>query len=72
MKRARGALRFAERQGGRLLREEGVKRIPRLVELPKLLSAAEHVMEEKDTDGEEQPFAQPHPCSRRRAERSDL
>lgn len=45
-----GALRFAEREGGPFLREEGVKRIPPLVELPKLLSAAEHVMEEEDTD----------------------
>lgn len=45
-----GALRFAEQAGGPFLREEGVKRIPPLVELPKLLSAAEHVMEEKDTE----------------------
>ncbi|HEV2349300.1 MAG TPA: HipA domain-containing protein [Terriglobia bacterium] len=45
-----GALRFAEREGGPFLREEGVKRIPPLVELPKLLSAAEHVMEDKDTE----------------------
>jgi serine/threonine-protein kinase HipA len=45
-----GALRFAEREGGPFLREEGVKRIPPLIELPKLLSAAEHVMEEKDTE----------------------
>ena len=44
------ALRFAEREGGPFLREEGVKRIPPLVELPKLLSAAEHVMEETDTE----------------------
>src|SRR5580700_2376517 len=44
-----GALRFAERDGGPFLREEGVKRIPPLVELPQLLSAAEHVMENKDT-----------------------
>lgn len=44
-----GALRFAEKEGGPFLREEGVKRIPPLVELPKLLAAAEHVMEEKDT-----------------------
>jgi serine/threonine-protein kinase HipA len=44
-----GALRFAEREGGPFLREEGVKRIPPLVELPQLLSAAEHVMENKDT-----------------------
>ncbi len=45
-----GALRFAEREGGPFLREEGVKRIPPLVELPALLSAAEHVMEDKDTE----------------------
>jgi len=45
-----GALRFAEREGGPFLREEGDRRMPLLVELPKLLSAAEHVMEEKDTD----------------------
>ena len=47
-----GALRFAEKAGGPFLREEGVKRIPPLIELPKLLSAAEHVMEEKDTEEE--------------------
>jgi hypothetical protein len=34
-----GALRFAEREGGPFLREEGVKRIPPLLELPKLLPA---------------------------------
>jgi len=45
-----GALRFSEREGGPFLREEGVKRIPPLVELPKLLAAAEHVIEEKDTE----------------------
>jgi serine/threonine-protein kinase HipA len=45
-----GALRFAEKEGGPFLREEGVKRIPPLVELPELLSAAEHVMEDKDTE----------------------
>jgi serine/threonine-protein kinase HipA len=44
-----GALRFAEKEGGPFVREEGVKRIPPLVELPKLLAAAEHVMDEKDT-----------------------
>jgi serine/threonine-protein kinase HipA len=47
-----GALRFAETAGGPFLREEGVKRIPPMVELPKLLSAAEHVMEQKDTEEE--------------------
>jgi serine/threonine-protein kinase HipA len=45
-----GALRFAEQEGGPFVREEGVKRIPPLVELPKLLAAAEHFMEDKDTD----------------------
>jgi serine/threonine-protein kinase HipA len=45
-----GALRFAETEGGPFLRPEGVKRIPPLVELPELLSAAEHVMEDTDTD----------------------
>lgn len=45
-----GALRFAEHEGGPFLRQEAVKRIPPLVELAKLLSAAEHVMEEKETD----------------------
>jgi serine/threonine-protein kinase HipA len=44
-----GALRFAEKQCGPFVREEGVKRIPPLVELPKLLAAAEHVIEDKDT-----------------------
>lgn len=36
-----GALRFAEQPGGPFLREEGIRRIPPLVELPALLSAAE-------------------------------
>ena len=45
-----GALRFAEGEGGPFLRQEDVRRIPPLVELPKLLSAAKRVMEDKDTD----------------------
>ncbi len=45
-----GALRFAEQEDGPFLREEGGKRIPLLVELPELLSAAEHVVEHKDTE----------------------
>ena len=45
-----GALRFAEKEGGPFLRQEGVKRIPPLVQLPELLSAAEHVVEDKDTE----------------------
>lgn len=45
-----GALRFAEREGGPFLRDKGAKRIPPLIELPKLLSAAEHVIQQKDTE----------------------
>src|SRR6476661_5731355 len=45
-----GALRFAEREGGPFLRQEEAKRIPPLVELPELLSAAERVMEDTDTE----------------------
>jgi len=45
-----GALRFAETEGGPFLGQEETKRIPPLVALPKLLSAAEHVIEETDTE----------------------
>jgi len=45
-----GALRFAEHDGGPFVREEGEKRIPPVIELRRLLSAAEHVMDETDTD----------------------
>jgi serine/threonine-protein kinase HipA len=45
-----GALRFSETEGGPFLRQEEAKRIPPLLELPRLLSAAERVVEEKDTD----------------------
>jgi serine/threonine-protein kinase HipA len=45
-----GALRFAETEGGPFLANEESKRIPPVVELPRLLSAAEHVMDETDTD----------------------
>lgn len=45
-----GALRFAESEGGPFLREEGAKRTPPLVDLPKLLSAAERVADDKDTE----------------------
>ena len=45
-----GALRFAETEGGPFLAQEEAKRIPSLVALPKLLSAAEHVIDETDTD----------------------
>ena len=44
-----GALRFAQTEGGPFLREEGVKRTP-LIELPRLLSAAERVADDEDTE----------------------
>jgi serine/threonine-protein kinase HipA len=45
-----GALRFAEREGGPFLSEHGPTKIPPLIELPRLLSAAEHVLSDTDTD----------------------
>jgi len=45
-----GALRFAEREGGPFLAGLGPTKIPPLVELPQLLSAAEHVLSGADTD----------------------
>lgn len=45
-----GALRFAETEGGPFLRAEGAKRTPALLELPELLSAAERVADDKDTE----------------------
>lgn len=45
-----GALRFAKYEGGPFLRENEGHRIPPLIELPKLLSATERVIENKDTD----------------------
>jgi serine/threonine-protein kinase HipA len=45
-----GALRFAEHEGGPYLRDEEAKRIPPIMGLPKLLSASERVIEDKDTD----------------------
>jgi len=45
-----GALRFAEIEGGPFLREVGAKRTPPLLELPGLLSAAERVADDKDTE----------------------
>ena len=44
-----GALRFAEQEGGPVLRQDEVKRIPPLVELPRLLAAAQRVIAETDT-----------------------
>jgi serine/threonine-protein kinase HipA len=45
-----GALRFAEREGGPLLADPGANKIPPMMELPQLLSAAENVVDEKDSD----------------------
>ena len=45
-----GALRFAETLGGPFLRQDDAKRIPPLIDLPRLLSAAEHVLAGTDTD----------------------
>jgi serine/threonine-protein kinase HipA len=45
-----GALRFAEKEGGPFLADQGPVRIPPLIELPRLLSAAEHVIEDKESD----------------------
>ena len=45
-----GALRFAEREGGPFLADQAPNKIPPLIELPRLLSAAEHVLGDSDTD----------------------
>lgn len=44
-----GALRFSMQEGSPFLAEHKVSRIPPLIELPKLLSAAEHIAEESET-----------------------
>jgi serine/threonine-protein kinase HipA len=45
-----GALRFAEREGGPFLAEHGPTKIPPLIELPRLLSAAQRVLSDTDSD----------------------
>ncbi len=45
-----GALRFSEKEGGPFLADEGAVKIPPLIELPKLLTAAEHVVADRDSD----------------------
>ena len=45
-----GALRFAEKEGGPFLAGQKPTRIPPLIDLPRLLSAAEHVIDNKDSD----------------------
>ncbi len=44
-----GALRFADESGGPFLAPDETRAIPPLVELPKLLSAAEHFLDEDET-----------------------
>ncbi len=44
-----GALRFATREGGPFLAGPAPTRIPPLIELPRLLSAAEHIQEDTET-----------------------
>lgn len=45
-----GALRFAEREGGPFLADLEPTRIPPMVELPRLLSAVEHVLDDEDSE----------------------
>lgn len=45
-----GALRFVSQEGGPFLAEHEVARIPPLIDLPQLLSAAEHVVGDTDSD----------------------
>lgn len=45
-----GALRFAEQEGGPFLAADGAQTIPPLIELPRLLSAAERVASDSDSD----------------------
>ena len=45
-----GALRFTERVGGPFLAEQGPTKIPPLIELPRLLSAAARVLSDEDSD----------------------
>jgi serine/threonine-protein kinase HipA len=47
-----GALRFARSEGGPFVREGAQARIPPLIELPRLLAAAEHFEEENETDSD--------------------
>src|SRR5579863_8062641 len=49
-KSRQGALRFAEREGGPFLAAPAATKIPPFVELPRLLSAAEHVLSDTDSD----------------------
>jgi serine/threonine-protein kinase HipA len=45
-----GALRFAEKEGGPFLADQQPTKIPPLTELPRLLSAAQHVIDDEDSN----------------------
>ena len=45
-----GALRFARQEGGPFLADDAAKKIPPLIELPKLLRAADRVSDDTDTE----------------------
>ena len=45
-----GALRFAEREGGPFLAGHTQTRIPPFIELPRLLSAVDHVLGDTESD----------------------
>jgi serine/threonine-protein kinase HipA len=45
-----GALRFSEREGGPFLADQAPTKIPPLIELPRLLSATERVLDDKESD----------------------
>lgn len=45
-----GALRFTEREGGAFLAASSPIKIPPMIELPRLLSAVEHVLADTDSD----------------------
>jgi serine/threonine-protein kinase HipA len=45
-----GALRFAEKEGGPFLNDQQPTKIPPLIELPRLLSAAQNVIDDDDSD----------------------
>ncbi|MBS2003333.1 MAG: type II toxin-antitoxin system HipA family toxin [Cyanobacteria bacterium SZAS LIN-5] len=45
-----GALRFAKTAGGPFLANDPTSKIPPLVDLPKLLTAAQHVLRDKESD----------------------
>ncbi len=45
-----GALRFAEKEGGPFLAHQQPTKIPPLTDLPRLLSAAQHLLDDEDSD----------------------